>query len=808
MDTVRTRGLVFLVLFYVGVASALVWLVIGFLPAAAAASGSIHSWLHRVGDGEGLFDQLGRNAAQSAHGTATAAQIVLDYVFSVFNLGLAVILIKLRPHDATARLLSFGMIGSAIAFNLQGHDALAVVPVALLGGVETWHVGVHVLSGLSYTFALLMFPSGRLLTGGRFSLLKVPVLAFALLFFTVLSLITVDDHTTGLVLVYGIVIPLVGVSAQVVRYRRARNEEERQQSRVLLLALGVAALVAIPLMAATNSFGVAKPSKTVDYEVALSRPGLYYFRCDPHPDDMVGTVRASPEGPSDVSVSAARSRFDDATLDIASGQRAVIRFTNFDTDLHNVALYRDPAMEEPLFIGKEFSGSSAGVLAFRIFRIVFAVIPIALVVALVRTRLWDMNTFINRTLLYGLLAGFITLLYLAIVVGTGAAIGGRVSVVASIIVTAIVAILFQPLRDTARRVANRLVYGPRATPYEVLSEFSERLGGTYDLEEVIPQLARIVGEGTGAQRAEVWLRVENELVRSSRWPAGGDDERTAVPLRSDGSPPITGFDRVVEVTHGGALLGLIAIVKAPGEEVTPLEDRLLADAASQAGLALRNAQLTAELQTRLDELAASRHRIISAQDAERRRLERDIHDGAQQHLVALAMKLRRAQDLTDRDPAGAKVLLEELQSDTGDALQAVRDLARGIHPPLLTDRGLEAALEAYARRCPIPVSVHARNLSRYPANIEAAIYFCCCEAIQNAIKHARASGVTIDIAERNGELAFAVTDDGIGFDPGSLSGSGLENMGDRLAALKGEISLRSAPERGTTVTGRVPVPST
>jgi signal transduction histidine kinase len=169
------------------------------------------------------------------------------------------------------------------------------------------------------------------------------------------------------------------------------------------------------------------------------------------------------------------------------------------------------------------------------------------------------------------------------------------------------------------------------------------------------------------------------------------------------------------------------------------------------------------------------------------------------------MKLRLAQDLTEKDPARAGALLEELQSDTGDALQAVRDLARGIHPPLLTDRGLLAALEAHARRCPIPVTVRGRDLSRYATNIEAAVYFCCLEAIQNAIKHSDASGVTIDIAEHHGELAFAITDDGAGFAPETVSASGLENMADRLAALKGTLEIRSAPGHGTTVTGWVPV---
>lgn len=796
-----------MVLFACGLASAVVWLFLGLLPAIAAVSGSVHAWLHEVGSGAGTYAEIARNAAQSSHSVAGAGQVVVDYLFSLFNLALALVLIRLRPRDRTARLLSLGMIGSAIAFNLQGHDTFAVVPVAWISMVGSWHIAVHILSGLSYIFALLMFPSGRLLfSRGAARVLQVPLLAFIVLFFTALSVFTVDDHTTGLVVVYGIFIPLVGVAAQIIRNRRARNEEERQQSRVLLWALAAAGLITIPLMVATNSFGHPEVSETVDYEVAIGESGTYYFRCDPHPEDMVGVLQAVPQGPATVELSARRSLFDVEQLDLRSGRVATIRFTSFDSDLHNVAIYRDEAMNEPVFVGKEFSGRQGNIVAFRIFRIVFAVIPIALVVGLVRFRLWDVNRVINRTLLYGILGTFITAAYLVAVVATGAVIGGRISVFVSIVVTAIVAMLFRPATDAARRIANRLVYGKRAEPYELLSGFSRRLGSTYDLKEVLPQLARTVGEGTAARQAEVWLRVDEELVRAATWPAELAPGPLRLSLAGDGLPEFHDRDRVVAVAHGDELLGAIAIVKAPGEDVTPVENDLLEDAASQAGLALKNAQLTAELQTRLDELAASRGRIVEAQDAERRRLERDIHDGAQQHLVALSIKLRRTQDLADTDPARAQELLQELQSDTGDALQSLRDLARGIYPPVLTDRGLAVALEAHARRCPIEVNVHARNVARYPTNVETAVYLCCSEAIQNAIKHSGAGPVTVDIADISGELVFAISDTGKGFEPDAAAASGLENMADRLAAVKGELHIRSSPGHGTTVTGRVPIP--
>jgi signal transduction histidine kinase/plastocyanin len=802
----RRRDIPFTILFVGGVVSALAWLTLGLLPVIAAESPTFHGWLHDVGTGTGISAEIARNAAQVSHAVAGTGQVVVDYLFSFFNIALAMVLIRVRPHDRTARLLSLGMIGSAIAFNLQGHDALPVIPIAWLSLVENWHVSVHVLSGLSYMFAMLMFPGGRLLfTRPSIAFLQVVFLGFIALFFTGLSVFTADDHTTGLVVVYGIFIPVVGVVAQIIRNRRARNEEEKQQSRVLLWALASAGLITIPLMIVTNSFGEAEKSETVDYELAIEETGTFFFRCDPHPEDMVGTLHVASGGPDTIELAAVRSRFDSERLEMGAGEPVTIRFTSFDSDLHNVAVYRDATMTDPVFIGKEFSGRQGNVVAFRIFRVIFIVIPIALVIGLIRFRLWDVNRVINRTLLYGILATFITATYLVAVVTTGAVIGGRINVFVSIVLTAIVAMLFRPATDAARRIANRLVYGKHAEPYEVLSGFSRRLGGTYDLQELLPQLARTIAEGTAATNAEVWLRVDDQLIRSAAWPLEAAPGPNRLLLNGDELPDFPERDRVVAVRHGDELLGAIAIAKAIGEEVSPVEDHLLEDAASQAGLALKNAQLTAELQTRLDELAASRRRIVEAGDVERRRLERDIHDGAQQHLVALSMKLRRAQDLSEKDPVQAQALLEELQTDTGDTLRSLRDLARGIYPPVLTDRGLAVALEAHARRCPIPVEVNARDVGRYPSNIEAAVYLCCSEAIQNAVKHSGTEAISVEMTESSGELLFAISDTGRGFEPQGVAASGLENMADRLAAVKGKLLVRSAPGKGTTITGRVPI---
>jgi signal transduction histidine kinase len=442
--------------------------------------------------------------------------------------------------------------------------------------------------------------------------------------------------------------------------------------------------------------------------------------------------------------------------------------------------------------------------------IAFTSIPLAVGVALLRYRLYEIDVVINKTVVVAVLATFVTAVYLAIVVGIGTAIGtrGEPNLVLSIAATAVIALAFQPLRERARRLADHVVYGKRATPYEVLSDFSERMASAYSTEDVLPRMARILGEGTGATRTEVWLRVGGRLQPAASWPEGGEPKTTTIPILEGELPEFPDATRSVPVRHQSELLGALTLTKPSSEPVSPAEEKLLADLASQAGLMLRNVRLTAELQARLVELRASRQRLVAAQDEERRKIERNIHDGAQQQLVALAVKLRLAENVAKREEA-AKTgeMLGDLQVDTTDALETLRDLARGIYPPLLADKGLAAALEAQAHKGTIPTAVHAHGIDRYPMEIEAAVYFCSLEALQNVGKYAKASTATIRVAEEDGHLTFEVADDGLGFDPGATGrGTGLQGMSDRLDAIDGTLEVRSAPGRGTRVTGRVRLP--
>jgi signal transduction histidine kinase len=423
-------------------------------------------------------------------------------------------------------------------------------------------------------------------------------------------------------------------------------------------------------------------------------------------------------------------------------------------------------------------------------------IPAACAVAILKYHLYDLDVVVKKAVVFGLLAAFVTAVYAIVVGGIGALVGSQSNTLLSFAAAALLAIAFQPVRARARRFADRLVYGKRATPYEVLAEFSDRMSETYATEDVLPRMAEILRDGSGATAARVWLRVGAELRPVAASGEAGD----ASPRRIDGDalPEIPG-EHTVEVRHQGELLGALSVEMPPSDPMNPAKDKLVRDLAAQAGLVLRNVRL-------ISELRASRQRLVAAQDEERRKLERNLHDGAQQQLVALAVKLRLAEQLATRDAAKSQEMLSALQTDTQDALENLRDLARGIYPPLLADKGLGAALEGQARKASIPVEISTDGAGRYPQETEAAVYFCCLEALQNVQKYANASRAVVRLAHGDGHLIFEVADDGAGFDPGvTRYGTGLQGMADRLDAIGGTLEVRSRPGDGTTLTGTVPI---
>jgi signal transduction histidine kinase len=433
-------------------------------------------------------------------------------------------------------------------------------------------------------------------------------------------------------------------------------------------------------------------------------------------------------------------------------------------------------------------------------------IPVATAAAVLTYGLYDVGVVVKKTVVYVLLVGlFVALLvFLAVVLSplalTGAAEGGpgdtqaliQRIVTSGAVVALVTVLLFRPLK----RLARRLVYGKRSTPYEAMAEFAERLGDAYSTQDVLPRMVEIVRASTGAEVARVWLRLGGALRPVASVPR---DAPPAEPL-SEEHGELPGMDgvRAFPVRDRGELLGALTVAMPAAEPLSKDGERLVTDLASQAGLVLRNVRL-------IEELHESRRRIVAAQDERARKLERDLHDGAQQQLVALSVKLGLAEQLAARDPAEARAVLAQLKADATDALDTLRDLARGIYPPLLADKGLAAALDAQARKSTVDIRVDADGSGRYPQEIEAAVYFCVLEALQNMAKYANATSARVELAHRDGDLMFEVTDDGEGFDPARARGSGLTNMRDRVEAVGGTLTITSAPSEGTAVRGQIPV---
>jgi signal transduction histidine kinase len=491
---------------------------------------------------------------------------------------------------------------------------------------------------------------------------------------------------------------------------------------------------------------------------------------------LVSPVRLIPDSLADPVINVLQTAFVPLTLAAAAG--LVVRYRRATPDVrHQIkwVAYASLLTGVALLVAGLVFGNPLGALLA-----VGPLIPVAAGIAIFKYRLYDIDVVISKTIVYGSLAAFITLVYVVIVAGIGSlgpgflSAGSRPDLGLSIVATAVVAVAFQPVRERAQRLANRLVFGKRATPYEALSEFAGRMGGTYAADDVLPRMAQILGP---AQRLTL---------------PGGEP------------PALAGAGRVALVPYQGETLGALSVSKRPGETLTPVEGKLMSDLAAQAGLVLHNIGLTEQLRARLVELQASRLRIVTAADDQRRRIERDIHDGAQRQLLSIESTLALAESLAGQDTERERVLVARLKAETSGTLQTLRELARGIYPPLLADQGLAAAVGAQASKVEGPVEVSTDGVGRYPVELETAVYFCCVEALQNAARHAPGSAVRVSLAEDDGQVVFSVTDDGAGFDPATApAGSGLRNMSDRLAALGGSCRVDSSPGRGTTVAGRI-----
>jgi len=436
-----------------------------------------------------------------------------------------------------------------------------------------------------------------------------------------------------------------------------------------------------------------------------------------------------------------------------------------------------------------------------------AMLILSFAVAITKYRLYDIDVVISKTVTYGALAIFITAVYVGIVVGVGTLVGGgdEPNLVLAIGATALVALLFEPMRSRLQRWANRLVYGERATPYEVLARFSQRAVAAEGDDEMLQRIPRLIVDGTGATRATLWTADGAQLLSAASWP---DEEEVigAVPVVADGQWSDPEADYSLPVEHDGELLGGLSLVASRGGTITPTEQELVQNLAGGLGLALRNARLTDDLRHQVTELAASRERILAAADEARRDLERDLDMGPQQELVAVKVKLGVVKSLAENAEATQTAqVLDQLEDEVGRAIESVRDFARGVYPPLLEADGLPAAVSAEADKAAMPVRVEAGGVERFPREVETAVFFAILEALQNTAKYAEAASATVKLSAREDRLEFEVSDNGRGFDPAQVTeGSGIPSMTDRLDAAGGTLTIDSAPGRGTTVKGSVP----
>jgi signal transduction histidine kinase len=470
-------------------------------------------------------------------------------------------------------------------------------------------------------------------------------------------------------------------------------------------------------------------------------------------------------------------------------------------------------------------------------------VPFVLVAGTFEAATRRVERLLVRTIVVAGLIALVEIAYVLIVIGLGhwPTASDRQVLASSMVAAAVAALLSIPARQRLEEIANQRVYGDRRAPDEPVRTFAGRMSRAVPLDELLLQLAESLHKTLRLSAAEIWTGTDGVLDRVASVPSLpparirlNEDELTVVarahvsgnawaqvwmPELLEGRQ--SSVRRVVSVSHLGHLLGLIVVERpadaAPFDEE---DDQGLAELARPLGLALHNVRLDSALQASLDELRerneelrASRARIVAASDDSRRQIERNLHDGAQQHLVAMAVKIGLARRMLDSDASAAATMLEELRTDVQDTLTELRELAHGIYPPLLRDRGLAEALQTAANRATLPTTVDADGVGRYPESVESAVYFCCLEALQNAGKHAGEGAqltVRVETEPAQGEsgpmLRFSVHDDGAGFDPVVAgAGHGFVNMRDRLGAISGTLEILSAPGQGATIVGRIPI---
>jgi signal transduction histidine kinase len=697
--------ILFRVVFAVYLAGLLTWLGLGLLP-----SGMVH--------GSGPMTDA-----------TTGLQTGVQYAFSVLNLALGVLLVWRRPDELVPRLLGFALLGTAATFNMPSHRVFHVLgspwPIAAL------HFTFHIVSGLAYVWAVVLFPDGTL--PHRLRVRRETLRTIVVVTSTLVALVCWRSsflaHPQFFVVFFGVAVAMAGVGAQLLRLADpSTSPKDKATARLLCAAL---------LPALTTAL-------------------------------------------------------------IWLGARVVLLATGGDP-----------------------GAAQVGGAVQELFPAVFAVVPIVLCAGVIRYRLWDIDRLLSRVLVYGLIALSLSAAYVVAVTTGGWLAGGGLWL--TVLVLSLAAVVVEPLRVAGRRWANRVVFGQVLSPVEAVQRLTATLERLTPADE-LQRIADVTVAATRASSAELWVIDEGRLIRTARSPRApcsapelSESSENPEILLSGGDLAVEALRQLVGVPHGwsishhGEVVGLLAVDVRADTPLTSTDCVVAEDVAAHAGLVVHNARLTVvlarqvtDLATQAGELQASRRRLVAAQDTERRRLERDLHDGAQQALVAAIIGARAC---LEHQPV-SRPDAERLREVLAIAAESITQLCGDGRPPAVVELGLRGALErasALARRGRLDVDVEVAVGALAP-EIEAAVYFCCVESLQNVVKHAGASRATVVVGPSGPDLAFTVVDDGGGFDPQALGhSSGLEKLAERLAVRGGTLTVSTGPEGGCAVRGRLPL---
>ena len=437
-------------------------------------------------------------------------------------------------------------------------------------------------------------------------------------------------------------------------------------------------------------------------------------------------------------------------------------------------------------------------------------IPASIGIALLRYRLWDINPIINRTLVYGLLTFLIVGLYTATVSGLGLVFEEDGRGLIPIIATALVAMLFQPLREGLQRAANHLVYGDRDDPYRVLSRLGQGLETSMDPDSMLPGIVETVAQSLKLPHVAVNLKnLDGAFQIVAAYP-----HITNSPQASNASGTLS-FPLVYQQEMIGQL---ILAPRAPGEEFSSQDKRLLSDLAHQVAIAAHAVRLTADLRRLTVDLQQSREQLVMAREEERRRIRRDLHDGLGPTLAALALSANSVAELAATQPEAAARLAQEMQQEIRASIADIRRLVYELRPPALDELGLVAAIRDRTAQIThieedggwkensLIVQVEASEpFLDLPAAVEVAAYRIVLEALTNVVRHAQAHHCVIHLCIWEGTLEIEVNDDGAGLPAEVHNGVGLLSMRERAAELGGSCEVSGALGQGTRVLARLPV---